>query len=307
MSLITRCPACDTLFKVVPDQLRISEGWVRCGQCNEIFDASLSLLPPASAVLPQSIGIDLDHDSASLDQADDSPPAPAQVLPEAVLADEEDARPEVLVRQFTETVPPPPPTTQSLVPLDPSDLEDLEPERPAESGKVSFIRDQPTQTSRRNPLVHALLLTLGLVLALALGGQVLLHERDRIAVLQPSLRPWLLALCRPLNCTLSPVQHKDSVVIDGASFTKIRPDAYRLNFTLKNTESFALAVPAIELTLTDSLDQPVIRRVLLAPELGVNAETLAAASEWSASLAMAVKTAGTAERIVGYRLLAFYP
>jgi predicted Zn finger-like uncharacterized protein len=34
MSLITRCPACGTMFKVVPDQLRISEGWVRCGQCS---------------------------------------------------------------------------------------------------------------------------------------------------------------------------------------------------------------------------------------------------------------------------------
>jgi len=39
MSLITRCPACGTLFKVVADQLKISQGWVRCGQCNEVFDA----------------------------------------------------------------------------------------------------------------------------------------------------------------------------------------------------------------------------------------------------------------------------
>ena len=40
MALITRCPVCGTVFKVVPDQLRISEGWVRCGQCAEVFDAS---------------------------------------------------------------------------------------------------------------------------------------------------------------------------------------------------------------------------------------------------------------------------
>ncbi len=39
MSLITRCPACGTLFKVVADQLKISQGWVRCGQCAEVFDA----------------------------------------------------------------------------------------------------------------------------------------------------------------------------------------------------------------------------------------------------------------------------
>lgn len=38
--MITRCPACGTRFRVVPDQLRISQGWVRCGQCNEVFDGA---------------------------------------------------------------------------------------------------------------------------------------------------------------------------------------------------------------------------------------------------------------------------
>jgi len=44
MSQITRCPFCATTFKVVADQLRISDGWVRCGQCKEVFDASEHLL-----------------------------------------------------------------------------------------------------------------------------------------------------------------------------------------------------------------------------------------------------------------------
>ena len=39
MSLVTRCPACSTLFKVVPDQLRLSQGWVRCGSCGSVFNA----------------------------------------------------------------------------------------------------------------------------------------------------------------------------------------------------------------------------------------------------------------------------
>ncbi len=46
MRLITRCPACGTLFKVVPDQLRISEGWVRCGHCAEVFDATTHFHDP---------------------------------------------------------------------------------------------------------------------------------------------------------------------------------------------------------------------------------------------------------------------
>lgn len=39
MSLATRCTACGTIFRIVEDQLRVSDGWVRCGRCAEIFDA----------------------------------------------------------------------------------------------------------------------------------------------------------------------------------------------------------------------------------------------------------------------------
>ncbi len=39
MSLATRCTHCGTIFKVVEDQLKVSEGWVRCGRCQQVFHA----------------------------------------------------------------------------------------------------------------------------------------------------------------------------------------------------------------------------------------------------------------------------
>lgn len=39
MSLATRCVNCGTVFRVVQDQLLVSEGWVRCGRCREVFNA----------------------------------------------------------------------------------------------------------------------------------------------------------------------------------------------------------------------------------------------------------------------------
>lgn len=39
MSLATRCTACGTVFRVVQDQLKVSEGWVRCGRCQAVFNA----------------------------------------------------------------------------------------------------------------------------------------------------------------------------------------------------------------------------------------------------------------------------
>lgn len=43
MNLATRCTTCGTIFRVVQDQLRVSEGWVRCGRCAEVFDARAQL------------------------------------------------------------------------------------------------------------------------------------------------------------------------------------------------------------------------------------------------------------------------
>ena len=294
MSLITRCPACQTLFKVVPDQLRISEGWVRCGQCAEIFDASLHLLQvapemempafrseapvanydltDASDAIAQPVDIDLNLDH--LGSLDELPIEQEQVLP----GDGVDA-----------------------------ELDGPEPERGAELRGVSFLRDKRTGSFWHKSFMRATLLMLSLALLLGLAGQIVFHERDRIVALQPGLRPWLLALCGPLNCTLSALRRIESIVIESASFTKIRGDSYRFNFTLKNTAGIALAVPAIELSLTDSLDQPVVRRVFLPTELGVQSDTLAAGSEWSASFAMAVKAGGAVDRVAGYRLFVFYP
>ncbi|MBL0945590.1 MAG: zinc-ribbon domain-containing protein, partial [Hydrogenophaga sp.] len=45
MSFTTRCPACGTVFRVVADQLKISDGWVRCGHCSDVFDATIHLQP----------------------------------------------------------------------------------------------------------------------------------------------------------------------------------------------------------------------------------------------------------------------
>ena len=54
MALTTRCPQCGTTFKVVPDQLRVRNGLVRCGACSTVFDGRACLLPAASAA-PQSV------------------------------------------------------------------------------------------------------------------------------------------------------------------------------------------------------------------------------------------------------------
>lgn len=52
MALTTRCPQCGTTFKVVPDQLRVRNGLVRCGACSTVFDGRACLLPEAGSLPP---------------------------------------------------------------------------------------------------------------------------------------------------------------------------------------------------------------------------------------------------------------
>ncbi|WP_028228696.1 zinc-ribbon and DUF3426 domain-containing protein [Paraburkholderia ferrariae] len=48
MLLATRCPFCETVFRVQPAQLAARRGLVRCGHCREAFDASGSLFEVAA-------------------------------------------------------------------------------------------------------------------------------------------------------------------------------------------------------------------------------------------------------------------
>jgi len=55
MAMTTRCPQCGTAFRVVPDQLRVRNGLVRCGACATVFDGRACLvaqIPQAGAYAP---------------------------------------------------------------------------------------------------------------------------------------------------------------------------------------------------------------------------------------------------------------
>ncbi|MBU9368668.1 zinc-ribbon and DUF3426 domain-containing protein [Burkholderia multivorans] len=59
MFLATRCPHCETVFRLQPEQLSLHQGLVRCGHCRQVFNAAQSLVPehaqpPASPASPAS-------------------------------------------------------------------------------------------------------------------------------------------------------------------------------------------------------------------------------------------------------------
>lgn len=336
------------MFRVVPDQLRISEGWVRCGHCTEVFDATSHMadqIPPeVREAMPTQPG-DL-HETRptepdgwptqpadwdfSLPPVPPPPPAPhrplpgripppapeAAVAPAVVVAESPGAEielepspldaPFVFRRSDLDHGDPVPSVSPPLAPREwdsrPADL--LEPE--PDIDQVSFVRQARRRAFWRRPAMRVCLTLVILALACALLLQWAYQDRDRIAASQPALQPWLERMCEFMHCQLGPARQIEAIVIESSSFNKLRSDAYRLSFTLRNTGPVDVATPAMELTLTDAQDQPVLRRVLTPAELGAAGPVIAAASDWSGTVGLTVATGGTA-RVAGYRLLAFYP
>ncbi len=139
--------------------------------------------------------------------------------------------------------------------------------------------------------------------------QVLHQERDAIVARQPGMRPLLAGVCAITGCQLSALRQIGDITIDGAAFAREKVgDGYRLSFTLRNAASVPLAMPAIELSLLDTQEQAVVRRVLLPADFGAPAE-LAARGERVASMPLALDAAQAASLppVAGYRLVAFYP
>ncbi|MDT4818331.1 hypothetical protein FQZ97_514240 [compost metagenome] len=158
--------------------------------------------------------------------------------------------------------------------------------------------------------VRRLLVVLAVLAALILVVQIVRHERDGIVARQPNLRPALSALCQYTGCELAALRQIGDIVIEGAAFAREKSGGndYRLSFTLRNAATVPLAMPAIELSLLDTQEQAVVRRVLTPVDYGAPG-VLAARADRAASLPLTLSASEAAALppIAGYRVEAFYP
>lgn len=320
MSLITRCPACSTLFKVVPDQLRVAQGWVRCGQCGEMFIATEQLAPPDEVERAQT-PVEPDRSAATAALMAELPDLEIELPASeaAELVDVPAAPAELSADPPTGDVPPPvtvleaPPTYDAVSPVDPgtpdalvdvpaaSDPTSLASEVPFLATSADHAQPAPASRSRRGLLALAAVL-----LALALLLQIAVDRRDVLAARWPALTPALQGLCQPLGCRVAPLRQIDAVVIEASSFQRLQADRFRLGATLRNRADWQVATPTIELTLTDAQDQPLARRVLAPKELGA-AAALPVRADMELARELVIAAPVDAAAVAGYKLLLFYP
>jgi predicted Zn finger-like uncharacterized protein len=321
MSLLTRCPACETLYRLVPDQLRISQGWVKCGQCSEIFDASQQLveLDLEDEVTHEKEECASTPSSVPSCAPDDFSPVPVESVAEPDI--KQDSADPVL-----EAIPADDPMIAEVVDTDldayraetsPESIEALplvndlalvEATGPAQSGEAAtFLQEPRSGTAVGVAWIHSVLWLALLLLVTVLLGQWLYWERERLAATHPDWRPVMQWLCEPLACTVQALRRIDAIALDAAAFNKLDEGTYRLAFVIKNQSNLPLALPSVELSLTDVQEQTIVRRVLTRGELFDKALELPAGKEFALSRVVRIEHNQPGQRIVGYRLLAFYP
>jgi predicted Zn finger-like uncharacterized protein len=311
-SLAARCTACQTVFRVVPDQLRVSEGWVRCGRCSEVFNASENLV---------------DIDTGSARRAADTLPAPGAGLAPPAQAEPEFPTPPV--RPLETPTEAPEATPAWAVADDATVVHGLHTEAPNQDpgafdpaqaldpraepdDKPTFVREAERAQRWRQPRVRAALAAAALLGVLGLATQVTHEYRDLVAARFPAVAPALQAVCGVLGCKVEAAHAINSLTVESSGLVRVEKSSiYKLQVALRNRAGIEVALPALDLTLTDSQGRLIARKVLRTAELGVSQATLAAGRELALQATLQAAATGPneppVETVAGYTIELFYP
>ena len=329
MSLATRCAACGTVFRVVQDQLKVSEGWVRCGRCGDVFNALEGLFDlereTAPAWTPSQRGaLDLLPSSAD-EHAAQSAAAAAEPARQKGGYDELPADDDIAEDTLIDTRADSRADSQSDIPAAERDVLDddavgvgegsafdevaadeaaVDAPAPAELAP-GFLRHAERAEFWQRPRMRRAFVAAAAGLGVLLALQVLLQRRDSLAARWPQAAPILAALCGPLGCRIEPLRHLDGLAVDSSGLTQLAsPSLYRLQVTLRNRDAYPLLTPSLDVTLTDSRGDVISRRAIGPRELGAAAPMSVAAG---AEAALQVVLDAGERRISGYNVEIFYP
>jgi predicted Zn finger-like uncharacterized protein len=289
MALATTCPSCNTSFKVLPDQLKLRRGAVRCGVCQHVFSGldHLRYIPDgakanaAGTPIPASVAARIAKDA-------DEPNAPAVT--------EEDLKtamfmPETVFAPTTQVDPNPGTSVPTNIPASiqaqgastsppPVSIEDLLHEKaigdaaimraPAPSVDETDAIDYFGQGKRTRGFTGRGWLLQSMVLALLLLVfivQMIIGFRDKIVARNPASKPALLALIQPLGLEIKPPRSIEALTIESFELrASPDPDVFSVSALLRNQRPHSVQWPAMELTLTNGQGAMIVRRVFQANE-----------------------------------------
>lgn len=251
-----------------------------------------STAPPVTREEPALIAQDEEDPRAHLPEPKGLrlPPAPVD---EPAL---EDARPDVLLAPALQASSTPEPTPDA-------------PPAPApalpEPATPGFVKRAQSAARWQRPGVRLALGGVSLLLLTLLLAQLGWHYRSALAAQYPGLRPSLQAISQQLGQDLPPWQHLDGLGVESSALSPAGGSGhhYRLVLTLRNKSPWELAMPSVDLRLTDANGQQILRRVLAPAELQAGSTRLAGGAEQVLQLVFSTGS----YTVAGYDIELVYP
>jgi predicted Zn finger-like uncharacterized protein len=325
----TRCPGCGTIFRVTAEQLALREGQVRCGHCRAVFDANDHVIA-LDARRSDDVGVPDElaagrptitlRSAAALEPVDERP-----AQPEASPVDERSAEPEPSPVDERGAEPEPSPVDERGAELEPSPTVPIADDALSETsiGDAQHEADAPIDVRAldragrfewkpRKPLRERPRTLYGAAivsLLIAFAAQGLFEYRDALAAHAPVTRAFLRGACHLLGCAIEPVRDPAALSIE-ASDLQADP-GHRgllvLSATIRNRAPYTIALPYLELTLTDASDQVVVRRAFAPADYVGRASDPAAGIPGNGENVVKLFLDASATAQAGYRLYLFYP
>lgn len=262
MSMVTRCPGCNTLFRVTPQQLQARKGKVRCGRCMLVFDGfkMLAAMPEQSAGQREEAQDAVSASLPALQPAVNEAPISA----EAATSDDQAAAPaahEQAAAASTATPLPDdaasaglPATAQPAIAPTPHTLEEEWLAEPAQGVP---------------PRGRWLWGAGGALLLLMFAVQAAYFYRTQLAADYPGFKPAMVQICAALGCSIPLPQRHHLLKVEASDLQIIdpaRPAVIQLTVTLRNPAAYDLGFPALDLVLTNTQEHTLARRIFLPRE-----------------------------------------
>ena len=129
----------------------------------------------------------------------------------------------------------------------------------AEAAAPAFLREADAEKKRRRTVLFGIG---ALLLAIVLLAQLAAAFRSEILATFPQARPALTGLCKVFRCTVGWPARGDLLAVVGSELQALPgTSAFELTAVVRNRGNVTLALPAIELTLSDTLNRTVARKV----------------------------------------------
>lgn len=265
--LVTRCPHCQTRFRVTPSQLELREGMVRCGACREVFNGRDQLENNADYAAEYASDTSADHRTVYTEAA--------------LLTTNEDIDGRMTLVDFgsLRAARPGPPASTMQNELDELSkaISDLQSKPWETTQEAELTSEPPPMVATPTPLFveearkreqsansWKWLLWLGIpLLLIALLVQLSYFYRAEISARSPEAGRYLRAICSRVGCQVRLPQHIDLISLESSQLQPVpdHPGQYTLTALIRNQAETVQAWPSIDLQLKTDVGQILVRKV----------------------------------------------